>query len=615
MKKWFADNKVLVLVTGTMLSGMAISCILYRLFGHHFIKTIYRGESIKILNRIIKGQFEYSLEYYYKKVDAIWTFFIWSSLLILFMFDLFILAVNLSIFQRIDYIIQKYKIVLLGVAILCLIAAHYWFLGFTTWDGFGYRIPPIVELVQHGDLGGEKFDTPWAQHFYPFFELVHAPFLKLFGLPGLFFSFSLTLFPLAIMAIYWFTVEVTHERRWATYSAMVYMSIPFINEQPFAGYVDFAVVGALAFFLFALLRVLHPEQPSIWSWVLFLVATLTFGMSRQHTPYLALLLAGSIVTWSLRSSVRLHLSRLPLLGLTFALGLAPALCLHIYRLLKFGSPLYPFQFKFLGSATSAGVPLDTIMSSSGLLAPTWKGLWFSFVRGWMWPNQLPYHFFDSRLLGIGCFFWITLITFPIICKKSNASLAFLVALLVVTELVIKDFWLPRYSVLLVLVVVLCVGGALARLATRGPHWAYATLLLVSILHLAGRPLYVGADVSMFGGFYARANFSDSHWFIARPPIEIYPDWGADLLIVSPIPRDFVLPLYGKLLSNQIIGKLDPMALDGSCTSLRTLTEIPQRKVLVIDPTNRLAGKCSWVCEMPRPWGCMAQRLASPAREP
>jgi hypothetical protein len=104
--------------------------------------------------------------------------------------------------QRVDDCIQRYKLGYFAAVLLYLIAVHYWFLGFTTFDGFTYRIPPIVELVQHGNLGGNKFDFYVARHFYPFFELVHAPFLKLLGLPGLFFSFSLVLFPLATVAVY-----------------------------------------------------------------------------------------------------------------------------------------------------------------------------------------------------------------------------------------------------------------------------------------------------------------------------------------------------------------------------------------------------------------------------
>src|SRR3954452_22840135 len=93
------------------------------------------------------------------------------------------------------------------------IAAHFFVLGLVTWDGFGHRIPPVVELVQHGGLGREKY-LDWALvGFRPFVELTNAPFLWLFGMEGLFFAFALTLFPFCVFGVYLFTREVTTDRR------------------------------------------------------------------------------------------------------------------------------------------------------------------------------------------------------------------------------------------------------------------------------------------------------------------------------------------------------------------------------------------------------------------
>jgi hypothetical protein len=35
---------------------------------------------------------------------------------------------------------------------------HFVYLGFPSWDAFGYRVPPIVELIQHGELGTERYN-------------------------------------------------------------------------------------------------------------------------------------------------------------------------------------------------------------------------------------------------------------------------------------------------------------------------------------------------------------------------------------------------------------------------------------------------------------------------
>src|SRR3990172_7907366 len=117
-----------------------------------------------------------------------------------------------------ERLLLRGRIPLLILFCAFLIAAHFLFIGFTSWDGLSYRVPPIVELLQHGSLGAWKFDYPPAQYFSPFLELVHLPFLKLFGLPGLYFSFALVLLPLSAVAVYVFVQEFSGDQRLANYS-------------------------------------------------------------------------------------------------------------------------------------------------------------------------------------------------------------------------------------------------------------------------------------------------------------------------------------------------------------------------------------------------------------
>src|SRR4030067_864887 len=74
-----------------------------------------------------------------------------------------------------------------------------------------------------------------------------GPFLKLFGLPGLYFSFALVLLPLSAVSVYVFAREFSGDQRWASYSALAFLALPLLYTQPFSGYIDFAVIGALAF--------------------------------------------------------------------------------------------------------------------------------------------------------------------------------------------------------------------------------------------------------------------------------------------------------------------------------------------------------------------------------
>jgi len=83
-------------------------------------------------------------------------------------------------------------------------------------------------------------------------------------------------------------------------------------------------------------------------------------MSCQQTPYLALLITCVFIGWfiapwdrslSAKERRRVLLGRLPILLVAFAIGIAPAAYLHIGRYLKYGTPIYPYQFKLFRIAT------------------------------------------------------------------------------------------------------------------------------------------------------------------------------------------------------------------------------------------------------------------------
>jgi len=524
--------------------------------------------------------------------------------------------------QKIDKLLLR-SIVYIFIA-LCVyfIAAHYWFLGFTSWDGLSYRIPPIVEFVQNGNLGGWKFNYPPAIYAYPFFEWVHVPFLLLFGLKGLYFSFSTLLLPFSIVSVYLFVRTLTDSTRWAMYSALVYIAIPFVNTQPFSGYIDFAVIGALAFFLYALLKVLKSGKPSFRSLTIFSLATFIFSMSRQQAPYIAILITGVLTFWysipwkmeisSRRQPGKAAFQRPVILILFFVIGITPTAALHLSRYLTYGSPIFPYQFSFYGIASKVGVAQSEVARAAGLIAPNWQGLLESFRRGWLVPGEWPRDFFDSRILGAGIFFYLLWITLPIVDQVMSKTTTLIVMLFGVIAIVIQDFWLPRWSMTLVLLVIICVGGALSRLAAKGPSWVYIILLTAVCLHL-GRPLYDAYSMIEMQRSSLRINISGSPTFIDNDvspgEVKLYPDIEADFLIVPPVDHEFYLLIYGQRLSNQIVGILDPSDIENDCEV--PVSETPGRQTLIVDHQGKLAqpsGSCEWICEYSSPIHCLAGRL-------
>src|SRR5205823_6348627 len=95
----------------------------------------------------------------------------------------------------------------------------------------------------------------------PFIELAHIPFLYVFGMAGLIIGFPLVVFPLCAAAVFACLRELTSSPAAATFGTLAYVADPLVNQQPFGAYVDFAVVGLLAFFVFCVLRARTSPRP------------------------------------------------------------------------------------------------------------------------------------------------------------------------------------------------------------------------------------------------------------------------------------------------------------------------------------------------------------------
>jgi hypothetical protein len=114
-------------------------------------------------------------------------------------------------------------------------------------------------------------------------------------------------------------------------------------------------------------------------------------------------------------------------------------------------------------------------------------------------------------------------------------------------------------------------------------------------------------------WYTRVNLSESSLFIngemAPGEQKVYPDLEADFWVVHPLENSFTLLLYGRNLSNQIVGVLEPSEIDENCFPIKN--PALQRETLIVDQLGRLAAishGCKWVCEYSAYGRCLAGKL-------
>lgn len=117
-------------------AGFAISClliclfagwILYSVIGHQFIESIYNGQSIRVLNELIKGQDTHPLEYYFKSADyrfLMFNFCLINLILFLAVSWLDIVKSRISVHTRRVVIFSAIYTIIIGI-----------FFGLLGWNG------------------------------------------------------------------------------------------------------------------------------------------------------------------------------------------------------------------------------------------------------------------------------------------------------------------------------------------------------------------------------------------------------------------------------------------------------------------------------------------------
>ncbi len=515
--------------------------------------------------------------------------------------------------------LHRYRWWLLAGWLVHAVLIHALILGITSWDGLAYRIPPIVELVQHGDLGLDKY---WAfpfTGFIPFVELAQAPLLALIGLPGLLLTGPLIVFPLCVIAIYKLGTKLTGSSRSGTFAALAYVAIPMINAQPFSGYVDYVVSAALAYVVYALLEARDSGHP--WrAGIRIVIATMLVTLAKPTGLYVCGLLTALLLPalFVVREDGRFRVVGRRALGLAItalAIGALPALSIQIVKYLHYGSPIYPFQLDVLGIRIGSGLPAAEMFAQSGLGAPTWQAFGHSFVAAWLWPDGLPSVFYDSRSLGGGWVLVVALCSLPTFVRSATRVERWLGVSCVIVSLIARDFWYPRWSYTLVIAICVVIGRALSTWAGSPLRpWRYWLAFAVLILHLA-RPAYEIWLVSHPGLGGPRVDVAGiSGWFESGPStIEPMPDLDARFVILEYTRGGFLLPLYGRRLSNEVVYTVHA-AVGVRCDALRFLAA-RDPSVLFVDDLDLTRG-CVRTCEVPAPWSsCRAWRLYVAPREP
>lgn len=513
--------------------------------------------------------------------------------------------------QRLADWIVKYRYVLFAVWLIHVFYVHYFLIGFLSWDGFGHRGFPIVELFQHGDMGKDKYNEWSLLGYTPFVELAHLPFLWLFKLRGLIIGFPLVVLPLCVYAVYALAHELSDDKRTATFAAFTYAAIPMVNQQPFTCYIDFSVIGILAYWLYALVRMRRPERRGR-SAVRLVIATFLFTMSRSQGPYVLVVMFPLLAYALFMTRERWKLQIVDKQGLKLSViatvaGMAPSIAMQIYKFIEYGSPVAPMQLSFLGIKIGSGFPLDVYFRYAGLGGTDIKSLLIGAWNGWVWHTGWPVGaFYASTYMAAGLLFVLMLAVLPVFKRAATRIEWWILGAGLLVSLMTKDFAVPRMSYTTMLAIALIIGRSLGALVTT-TRWRATFFVVLAIvgIHLL-RPefdllqLKSGTPISAQLNIVGSKHFMSGGWEVGA-----YPDHHYQLAIVSETANHFVLQLFGKRLTNEVIGTLPAEAAADHCAGMRSFNAAHPDAIYVDD--GDLTKDCPRECII-KGWRCLGWRI-------
>jgi hypothetical protein len=289
--------------------------------------------------------------------------------------------------------------------------------------------------------------------------------------------------------------------------------------------------------------------------------------------------------------------------------MAPALLHQVLNFVRHGSPIYPFRFELFGIKLGNGVTMKELFEFDGLRDYSLRGFWNVTKAAYFVPARWPYCFFDSRNFGDGIFAITTLLTLPLSVPRMNSRTRVLLVTFVVLSIVAKDFFLPRYAYGLLTVFCICNALAMRTLVDhRRLALLYPVALGVVALH-AFRPEWDMWRLSQ-GEVVQRLNVTGSTVYTRGDGIvPLFPDLNAHLLIVRQPGNNFVLPLFGRKLTNTVvtsIAKTPGETLGPRCAAAHAYTD-RDPDMLVVDDED-LTKNCARTCVVDGGWRCAAFKL-------
>jgi hypothetical protein len=507
--------------------------------------------------------------------------------------------------------VLRRRFVIFGVWLVHVFLIHYFVLGFVSWDGFGHRGVPVVELLQHGAMNKDHY-LEWSLTGYlPSVELVHIPFLYLFGLKGFVIGFPLVVLPLATAAIYLLIRELTGDDRAATFGAFAYAAMPMINQQPFSGYIDFAVSGLLAFFLFALLRLRSHAGPR--AYLVLALATAMFTMSRVQGLYVLLVVVPVVVCVAFveRERFRLRIPRPGVLGIALAaiaVGSIPAIAVQVWKYCTFGSPSFPAQFEMFGVRIgTGGLSLDEYFRLAGLGGHDWRSVLDGAWHGWIWHGSWPLgSFYASNHMALGLLAPLALVLFAIHARRLTRTERWLFGALLAVSLLSRDLAVPRWGYTIVVVLAVVLGRSLSALSTspraRPAFWAVIAIVFIHLLRPEFDYLQYRSDEVT-----PRMDMAGSPIFFRRTrQVEPFPDLHGKFEIIETIANHFTLQIFGRALSNEVLGTMPGAAIGARCANLASVLE-REPAALFIDDED-FTRDCRRACAFSWLRRCRAYRI-------